>query len=176
MTDKTPVTRTADEIKRSITDALWERHNLTLHDGAVEGFTIGVKIKPEMGDIGFRKVRTGKMRVTIGDHWAYMGMFKTKSYPQRKDGSHSYDKIADELAKMYEIVKARSEAKTRLTAKKTTNEETIEAVREELGVKDAKVSVCPSTGCLVFKVFDVKPYDVIEFATLAQQLGYLSEK
>ena len=175
MTDKTPA-RTATEIHESIFAALMERHGLSLEGEEVNGLRIGVKIRPETSTMGFRTVRTGKMRVSIGDHWAYMGMFKTKSYPQLKSGKHSYNKIADEWARMYEIVNQRNAAKAKLKAKSTVNEDTIKAVTEELGVVDTKLSVNSRTGCLVFKIFDVKPYDAIEFAALAKQLGYLTEK
>lgn len=175
MTDKTPA-MTETEIRENIAVKLMERHGLTLCDGAVNEFTIGVKVKPELTDFGYRLQRNGKMRVTIGDNWSYMGIFKTKSYPQRKDGTHSYDKIADELARMYEIVKARANAKAQLDGKKLLNEGTLSGIRMNLKVKDTKLSVCPRTGCIVFKLFDVKASDAAKFAELAKELGYLTEE
>ena len=78
----------------------------------------------------WRRPTTGKIRLSIG------GFGNRQSYPQRKDGSFSYEKIAQRLAAdIYSAArKAACELAARAAASK--NAEAIAALNERFGLKE----------------------------------------
>lgn len=78
----------------------------------------------------FRSRPNGKVRVTIG----MFGDSGRKSYPQRADGTHSYDKIADQLVGIVE----QQAAKDRMERTRRANAASVNivALQAELGVSE----------------------------------------
>lgn len=85
-------------IYRGVAEALGEDGELTEHEGRFGLKVLGCDAEYSMEiteesthHSSWRSSKNGKFRVAVGE-WG-----DRKSYPQRKDGSHNYESIADDL-------------------------------------------------------------------------------
>ena len=160
-------------IRNKIAAALLERHGMMLDGNKVDGVDVGVKLNDETTGSNWNSRYNGKVRVQIGGN-AY-NVVDQKGYPQKKDGSHSYDKIADELARMKEVVESHRKARDEANAKHDRAEQFIKEQAEAFGVNwySLPLEANHRTGSLNLKLTGLTEEQADAFLQLADELGLI---
>ncbi len=160
-------------IRNNIAAALLERHGMMLDGDLVDGVNVGVRLKDETSGSQWNSYYNGKVRVQIGVN-AY-NVVDQKGYPQKKDGSHSYDKIADELAYMKGVVESHKKARDEASAKHDQAEKFIKEQAEAYGVNwySLPLETNHRTGSLNLKLTGLTEEQADAFLQLADELGLI---
>jgi len=171
--EKIPTTEEKDAIMKKIAVALLERHNMILDGDNIDGVPVGVRLKDETSGSSWNCYYTGKVRVQLG-HSAYNAV-EHKGFPQKKDGTHSYDKIADSLATMKETAEAYNKARANSQSKYEQSKALIKELAEEHGVSwySLPLEANSQTGRLTFKVSGITEAQARVFVQCAATLDLI---
>lgn len=131
-------------IYRKIADTITGDHNVIIVEDEGTMAIDGIPVHSQMsfnqdysagsGRFGWGSKPTGRMSIVVGDYG------DRKRYPQRKDGSHSYGKIAEDLV----YYATRKLVTNKLELQRRSNDHAAQALRQELGMPDYSSAVVAS--------------------------------
>lgn len=154
--------------KVAISKILWEKYKAMLDDNSltIDGNRVWLSwyLKKTL-EPGWYGGYTGKIRASVG------GYGNRKSYPEKKDGTLSYDKIADSIYELYRSKVAKAEYESKRRSKIGVYNKAREDIYDELGYGYSAMTAGENG-------IKVSLYDLDEAATkkileLAKELGAL---
>ena len=170
------------ELEQKIADLLFKNHGKVLVNGEVDGIRIGIDFIEEVAggrSNAWHWRNNGKVQIRVGSSYSFDN--DSVGFRQKKDGTHSYDKIADKLSEMEQFQRIRNERKAKERNIREDNQSFVNALESELNLRsyDSKLTVSSNNGAngaLCFKISAITQDQAREFVELAIEMGVIKPK
>ena len=163
------INKRREEIQGILEETL-RKENLCVDRNNVNDVWIGIDIRPQKSKKALSFIQskyTGKWSIIIGDFG------NKKRFPQKKDGSFSWNKIAEEIKYRLDVEKARQEHKEKII----NNNKLVQELKEAYDVhKWDSILEIKETGDFRFKVDNEDLGKLAILLSVAKQLGLVKTK
>jgi len=161
-------------IEQKIADQLFLRHDMVLSNGYVDGVNVGLEFVETMtSGYGYFNRYSGKIQVRVGPRFS--NHVRSVGFRQKKDGTHSYDKIADKLFSMRDTVKRHNDFRILKAQTRDANDNAQARILKRLGVSkwNSNLTVNFDHGNMLFKMGSLNEEQGEKFMALGIELGLI---